>query len=54
MQLASLTSKLEIERSKPYCEGLEQRTRIRYIHIKILLSHATKLHVNVIIIVFVY
>ena len=51
---SSFACKLEIEGSESDTEGLEERARERDIHVKVVPSYATKLHINVIVIVFVY
>ena len=49
----SLTRELEVERSQAYRKCLEDRARVCYIHVKVLLSDAAKLHVNVVVVVFI-
>ena len=50
----SFACKLEIKGSESNTEGLEEGARERDIHVKVVSSYATKLHINVIVIVFVY
>ena len=50
----SFACKLEIKGSESNTEGLEEGARERDIHVKVVPSYATKLHINVIVIVFVY
>ena len=52
--IISFACKLEIEGCESNTKGLEEGTRERDIHIKVVPSYATKLHINVIVIVFVY
>ena len=50
----SFACKLEIKGSESNTEGLEEGARERDIHVKVVSSYATKLHINVVVIVFVY
>ena len=52
--MCSFACKLEIKGSESNAEGLEEGARERDIHVKVVPSYATKLHINVIVIVFVY
>ncbi len=46
VNVISFTSKLKIERTKGYPESLKYRERKGHIHVEILLSYPTKLHVD--------
>ena len=51
--LDSLARKFEIKRSQAYRECLEDWAGVRYVHVEVLLSNAAKLHVDVVVVVFV-
>lgn len=53
LSLDSLARKFEIKRSQAYRECLEDRAGVRYVHVEVLLSNAAKLHVDVIVVVFI-
>jgi len=50
----SLAGELEVETCESDAKRLEQRARVRYVHVKVLGADPTKLHVNVIVVVLVY
>ena len=50
----SFTSKLKVERTKGYPEGLEDWEGKSDIHVEVLFTYASELHVNPIIVEFVY
>lgn len=50
----SLACKFEIEWGESYREGLKQAARERHVHIERVLANSPKLHVDVIVVVFVY
>lgn len=49
----SLAGELKVETCESNAKRLEQRARVRYVHVKVLGSHPTKLHVDVIVVVLV-
>lgn len=51
---SSLAGELEVETCESDAKRLEQRARVRYVHVKVLGAYPTKLHVNVIVVVLVY
>lgn len=53
-RLLSLARKFEIERGESYREGLENGTGKRDIHVEVVFADAAKLHIYVVIVVFVY
>ena len=53
VNVISFTSKLKIEGTQGYAEGLKYREWEGHIHIKILLSYSTKLHVDPVVIEFI-
>ena len=50
----SFASKFEIEWGETYTEGLEEGTWEGYIHVKVMTTDAPKLHINMVVVVFVY
>ena len=50
----SLASELEVEGGEADAEGLEERGRVRHVHVEVLLAHAPELHIYVIVVVLVY
>ena len=50
----SLASKFKVEGGEADSERLEQRAGVRHVHIKVLLPHAPKLQVDVVVVVLVY
>lgn len=50
----SFAGKFEIEWGETYAKGLEEGTWEGHIHVKVMSTDTTKLHVNVVVVVLVY
>jgi len=50
---SSLAGELEVERTEPDSEGLEEGAGESTVHVEALLAHAPELHVDVVVIVLV-
>jgi len=50
----SFTCEFEVERRESNREGLKDRAGERHVHVEVVLAHATKLQVNVVVVILVY
>ena len=50
----SLASDFEVKGGEVDAEGLKEPSRVRQIHVKVLLAHAPKLHVYLFVVLLVY